>query len=144
MKKLFIILLGICLLEACITETEEPQSFSVSYRNEASAVCTIRGFNGRNTPFFEYTLHQYEESSQCEYISEAFIGDYCLDSITIIFPNCKGYACDVRNNGVMREFCFSDGRNPLVGIPEDFSRLENNHYQFTITQENFLNAKDLD
>ena len=78
----------------------------------------------------------------CEGNYSSFLGlGLCvIDSISVIFPNEKGYECTL-GNPPPNDHCF-EGRNPIFG--EGFEHLGSNRYQFTITQEDFLNAKDLD
>jgi len=132
-------------MASCFEESEGDAIYSTSYRNDAPIPCIVKGFRvGDRLPFFEYELAPNGTSEPCEYRGQAFAGDFCLDSITFIFPiNGKGYECDVRANNIGREFCFSIVRSPLIAT-EGFEDLGNRHFQFVITEEDFRNAKDLD
>lgn len=141
--KYLLLIISFALLQACITETESEETFRVIYKNEASVACRIVGFEGNTIKAFDRELTTGETYTNCDYRAGMFVGDLCLDSIAFIFPNGKGYACDVRVNNIAREFCFSNTRSPLVG-EEGFRDLGDNTLQFTITEDDYLNAKDLD
>jgi len=147
MKKLVFILFILSFMTSCFEESEGDAIYSTSYRNDAPVPCIVKGFRGRFTPDFEIELAPGEASEPCEYRSDVYAGDFCLDSITFIFPiNGKGYECNVRPNGINDEFCFSTTRTPLIALIglEGFEDLGNRHFQFVITEEDFRNAKDLD
>ena len=141
MKKV-IFILTVMFIYSCVSETPQ-YNYTVSLRNESQNVLTVAAINDKNEIVFQQILNPMESSENCTYVWETFQGFNCssIDSISVVFDNGKGYACDMRFNNIVTEYCFSE-KNPFSGS-SSFSDLGNKQYEFIITEEDFNNAHDL-
>ena len=141
MRNLFIILFVTILLFSC-THTDERNevNFTVRISNDSNDEIIIKGYTSQNNLGFEHTLESMVSGGEINYFSETF-GGYTngADSIVVMFTNSKGYICDLRQNG--NNLCFSNKN--LFGGESNFNNLENNNFEFIITQSDFNNANDL-
>lgn len=139
MKILLIII--ICTLNACgiISEEEEHFTFTMSIQNNTDQTCEVQFFTAGELQEHEF-ISSNSNYIHCEYLAPAYLGA-CADSMVFLFPNRKGYSCSSRPSNANTEFCFTEGRNPM-GI-FGFTNPTPTHYQFEITEENLLNAKEL-
>jgi hypothetical protein len=100
---------------------------------------TITGFS----PIDSVNIISNTEASVCSYYESFYAGFGCeIGAFKYVFDNGKGYFCERganRNN--VSEICFFNDKNPFSSS----QRLPNNGngVLFTITQEDFENAREL-
>ena len=143
MRNLIVIpIVTLLFISSCTTEAPE-FDFTVSLKNESENTFTVVALNDKDEIIFEQILNYMDSSEECMYRRENFQGFNCssIDSISVIFENGKGYACDMRLNNISTEYCFS-GKNPFSGS-NGFRDLGSNTYEFVVTKQDFNNAHDL-
>lgn len=143
MKHLFFYIAALMVLFSCTDrgEGDDLKVFNVNIFNSSNTNFIIRGYNTQDDLEFEYNINTLEDAGNVTYLSNFFDGyRNDADSIVVVFPNSKGYICDLRQSG--NSLCFPN-KNLLIGLPSFFNDLGNNNYQFTITQDDFDNAFDL-
>ena len=126
------------LIFSCTDEPDQ-REYKIVLTNNTATTVSLEIFDSRDILVSEYKISANENRESCSYFSESFLGFACLsDSIIFKFLDNKEYACALRENG--SQFCFSN-KNPFNST--DFNELDNNTYEFVITQEDFENAFDL-
>lgn len=123
----------------CNDESELTE-FTSKFRNETSSELNIKGYNVPRDLVFDETVLSSQSTSDCVTFSESFLGISCsMDSIVFIFNNNKGYISTTFGNNF---YSFSN-KSPHDGSELSFSNLDNNTYEFIITEEDFENAFEL-
>ncbi|WP_157496536.1 hypothetical protein [Flavobacterium gelidilacus] len=140
MKKTFSIIVFCLSLFSC---TDEPNSkeYKVTVFNNSSETLIIETYKN-NVLLSNSILNTGEKGVNCTYNFESFIGyqlNTCqIDSIVFKFAGNKGYLSSINNPTI---YDFPDDNNPF-GKSSKFI-INNNVYEFTINQEDFINAFDL-
>ncbi|WP_395043535.1 hypothetical protein [Flavobacterium sp.] len=122
---------------SCTDRNEkEYRNYSVEINNSTSVGLTIEGYNSENNLIINNSIESNSIGAECNYQAEIFSGYICgADSIVIKFSNGKGYICDLRESGnilcLPSKFIFSE---------QGFINLNNNNYQFVITEDDYNNA----
>ena len=143
MKKSIFTLILLILMNMSCTDTNEPvrHEINVKIRNLSSSDLLMECYTNNNLVIVENVVSENSTESVCFYRDIDFAGLVCFDSIVLKFTNNKGY--------VNVKSYYSDGLNfsnnrYLFGTLESgYTNLGNHTYQFTITEEDYLNAHDL-
>ena len=131
------------LLYNCTSEPDEFK-FTAILTNESGTEATVSFYYTEE--LVKTIVLNDSEATSCNYLSEFFDnfnkcdGKIKINSITVIFPNGKGYTCNSFESSSEQILCFGESRNLLLG---GFNDLGNRQYEFIITEEDFDNAHDL-
>ncbi|MFT5617843.1 MAG: hypothetical protein ACI85I_001069 [Arenicella sp.] len=143
MKKTPIFLFFICFALSTISCTSEDEARGTNefFENNSSVIVQVRTFNKGSIEANDSILSG-EKLFLCSYTIgiDKPLRTECHDSVVFIFPNKKGYIC----GSIDRVKCFSSGRSPLAGGAKGFPNVGGDDFVFTITEEDYLNAKELD
>lgn len=135
-----IILFSIILTGWSCTDEPDLLNYTTTIRNSSGENFTVRGFNVPNELIVNANIDDGQSLEACTASSEVFLGLGCgIDSLIIEFENGKGYICANRPNA--NAFCF--GKSPLIGIESNFNQIDDNSFEFMITQQDFENAFEL-
>ncbi len=139
--KFALVLLSLICFSSCTSE-DIILTKNEYFRNASSQAVIVETYF-RNSKILQDTIEANETLFLCTYQ----IGDVnpmsirCQDSVIFTFPNGKEYICGLLD----RTKCFSNSRSPLEGSNSlGFPNTSGDDFVFTITEENYLNARDLD
>ncbi|MFT6963010.1 MAG: hypothetical protein ACJAWV_002744 [Flammeovirgaceae bacterium] len=141
MRIIIILFLFGIAFSSCFHTEDEGFIEKQYYQNSSSEPLFVFGILN-NSVLFNDTLQSGSRMLVCEYEVGTDARSFCLDSVAFIFPNGKGYECRF---GIQSDNCFENNRNPIFsgeinGFPDEGNR----NYVFTITEDDYLNAKELD
>jgi hypothetical protein len=128
------------LLVSCTDRGERDYvNFNVSIKNNSSESLVIKGYAPNNDLIINTNVESNSVGAECNYSFEYFSGYNCgIDSIVIKFSNGKGYISSLHNPSI---YDFPNDNNPFGNSPKFI--IDNGVYEFTINQEDFINAFDL-
>lgn len=143
MRHYKIILLLLLITGFCSCSSPEPDLFMFNniVTNNSSQAFTLT-LSHPTEILYEERVESLNSNTFCSYNSEFFFGvdPACGSIITVEFDNGKGYRCDNSLVFVDDTLCF-DNRGLL--FRDGYVDEGNGNYRFTVTEEDFLNAKDL-
>jgi len=117
-------------------------TFDTIIQNNSSSAFTLT-LELENEVLFQERFDPSTSKTVCIYAEEIFIGIWpeCGAMLTIEFDNGKGYKCDRSLIFSQTEpLCF-DGKGPQLSV--NFEKQAGESYIFYVTEEHFLNARDL-
>ena len=140
-KKFVAIIVFLQFILSC-TEEGKFETYHFYIKNNTNQVINIITYNN-NVEIDNININSNQRGLNCSYEESFFSGynpNFCdFDSIKIVFPNDKGYMCNISGSN---NLCFENGAT-LFSINEKFIFNQENTYEFTITQEDYENANDL-
>ena len=143
--KRYVILFFIAIIVLSCLDGDELRDYEAIITNDSGATFTVYFYSDESL-IKEEVLND-SESTSCTYTSEFFENfNICnenkrIDLIRLVFDNGRGYVCDFLSTEPDQELCFGESKS--IFKKSSFNYLENNRYQFTITEEDFSNAHDL-
>lgn len=142
MKNIIFLIFTSCLFISC-TDVEYDEIYTISFKNtsEHTLQIDISYFEQMSSPI---TLQPGESTEDYGHpiINDEFLGFFTKDQIIIKFENQKGYLCT--KNGTSN-LCFVNKESPFseIGIGA-YIKIDENHYIYEITQEDYENAHVLE
>ncbi|MFT6963011.1 MAG: hypothetical protein ACJAWV_002745 [Flammeovirgaceae bacterium] len=140
-KIIFIVLVCSLVCFFSCTSEDTPRTKFEFFRNSSAVTVQVLTFNSGKIEVNDSILSG-EDRFLCSYTLgiDKPKRAYCHDSVVFVFPNKRGYVC----GSIDRLKCFSNGRSPLTGNAPGFPNTSGRDFVFTITEEDYLNAKELD
>jgi hypothetical protein len=141
MKSLLLMILCV-VLAGCTDQTERsPIEYSLYFNNKSTSAVTVKAFFQGNLAF-EDVIPSNQTSDRSFYVSEVFMGFRTWDSIVLTFQNDKGYICTSHNIPTSSNGQCLQGRENILFTTTDFV-MEDNSYYYSITEEDYQNAFQL-
>ena len=140
MKKVYLYVFIVLTALACTDQgNPDPSEINLHFRNTGTVEASIETYAEGIFRKSESVGPMQSGSAYTFYTRNEFNNfGFVTDSLVVKYPNGKGYVCSPAGN-----LCIASKPSPVDAVEEDFIR-EGNSYYYVLSQDDYVNAFDLE